>query len=238
MKSNLNKVFNRFVTGLLTVTVLGACGQNTKDTTVNDDNKNQVTKTEMGSRTHSVQIKTRNVSYAEGNATSGHRYGQIEQFERKAIEEVRNYAKEIGFNVNLTRVEEGIIMDLLIPSTGDWGNWRPSEIVEKIREVYGMDYVLGVSEVPGGTNNFLIQINTIHQELQAKIKELGFVDSFAYKLYGINQINVYTIPAAEGDDYQVKMEKLFKYIEGKVGSPITVDPFLAIHGYKFYSVKW
>ncbi|MBT2730549.1 hypothetical protein J7E63_27375 [Bacillus sp. ISL-75] len=73
MKNNLNKVFNRFVTGLLTITVLGACGQNTKDTIVNNDNKKQVTKTQMGSRTNSVQIQTRNVSYAEGNATSGHR---------------------------------------------------------------------------------------------------------------------------------------------------------------------
>ncbi|MBT2696537.1 hypothetical protein J7E79_03735 [Bacillus sp. ISL-40] len=235
MKNNLNKVFNRFVTGLLTITVLGACGQNTKDTIVNNDNKKQVTKTEMGSRTNSVQIQTRNVSYAEGNATSGHRYGQIEQFERKAIEEVQNYAKELGFNVPFTRVEEGVIMDT---NYKDPGNWRPSEMVKKIMEVYGIEKYPGGDEIPAGSGTFLIPINTIHQELQAKIKELGFVDCFAYKVYGINQINVYTYPAVEGDDYQVKKEKLFKYIEERVGRPITVDLFNDTAIYKYYSVKW
>jgi hypothetical protein len=54
MKSNLNKVFIRFVTGLLTITVLGACGQDKNDITLNDDNKNQEAKSKLGSRTNSV----------------------------------------------------------------------------------------------------------------------------------------------------------------------------------------
>lgn len=75
-----------------------------------------------------------------------------------------------------------------------------------------------------------------------KINELGLGaglgGSTAYKLYGINQINVYTNTAYEGDEYQVKMEKLFKYIEERVGRPITIEPLHEYHVYKFYSVKW
>lgn len=238
MKNNLNKVFNRFVTGLLTITVLGACGQDTKDITVNDVDKKQEAKSELGYRTNSVQIPTRNVSSAEGSTNSGHHYGQNEQFERKAIEAVQNYAKEIGFNAIFTRVEEGVVMD--IPP--DYGNWRPDEMVQKIMELYGIEKYPGGSEAVEGGNTWLIPINTIHQEIQAKINELGLGPglggSTAYKLYGINQINVYTNRAPVGDEYQVKMEELFNYIEEKVGSPITVDTFQDNNVYKSYSVKW
>jgi hypothetical protein len=78
MKNNLNNVFNRIVMGLLTITVLGACEQNRKDITVNDYDKKQVAKSELGSRTNSVQIQTRNVSYDGVKANSGHHFGQIE----------------------------------------------------------------------------------------------------------------------------------------------------------------
>jgi hypothetical protein len=111
-------------------------------------------------------------------------------------------------------------------------------MVKKIMEVYGIEKYPDIGEIPGGSGTFLIPINTIHQELQAKIKELGFVDCFAYKVYGINQINVYTYSAVDGDDYQVKKEKLFKYIEERVGRPITVNLFNDTAIYKYYSVKW
>ena len=94
MKNNLNKVFNRFITGILTITVLGACEQDTNDITVNDEDKKQEAKSALSSRTNSVQIQTRNVSNAGEKTNSGHHYGQIEQFERKALEAVQNYAKE------------------------------------------------------------------------------------------------------------------------------------------------
>ncbi|WP_374934731.1 hypothetical protein [Neobacillus driksii] len=244
MKNNLYKVFNRFVTGFLTMIVLVACGQ---DISLKDDEKKQEAKSELVSRTNSKQIQTRNVSYAKENDNSGHHYGQIEQFERKNIEAVQNYAKEIGFNATFTRVEEGIIMD--IPPTG-FGNWRPSEMVEKIMELYGIKKYPGGEEVVEGWNTYLIRIDSIRQEIQAKINELGLGPglggSSAYKLYGINQINVYTFKSPEDDEYQVKMEKLFKYIEEKVGTPITVDLFYdyTVPGpgggasLKYYSVKW
>ncbi|WP_121614156.1 hypothetical protein [Mesobacillus foraminis] len=234
MKNNLNKVINRFVTGILTIAVLGACEQNTKDITVNDYDKKQEAKSELGSRTNSVQIHTGNVSYAGEKANSGHHLGQIEKFEREALEEVRNYAKELGFNAIFTRVGEGIIMD--IPP--NYGNWKPEEMVQKIMDLYGMEKRPGGSEVVAGANTFLIQINTIQQDIQAKIKELGLEGSSAYKLYGINEINVYTQRTTEVEEYQVKIEKLFKYIEKKVGSPITVDVFHDYRVYKYYSVKW
>lgn len=40
------------------------------------------------------------------------------------------------------------------------------------------------------------------------------------------------------NEYQVKLDQLFKYIEEKVGSPITVDLFYDYSVYRYYSVKW
>jgi hypothetical protein len=127
-----------------------------------------------------------------------------------------------------------------IPS--DYGNWKAEEMVQKIIELYGMEkYPVG-NEVVVGANTFLLQINTIQQEIQAKINELGIGPglggSSVYKLYGKNEMNVYTIRTTEDDEYQVKMEKLFKYIEEKVGRLITVDLFYDYRIYRYYSVKW
>jgi hypothetical protein len=41
VKNNLNKVYNIFASGVLTMTVLGACGQDTNDITLNDAEKNK-----------------------------------------------------------------------------------------------------------------------------------------------------------------------------------------------------
>lgn len=235
MKNNLNKFLKRYVTGLLTITVLGACGQNTKDTTVNDVNKKQVTKTEMGSQTKSLQLQNRNVSYTEKKTNSGHHYGQIKQFDREALEVVQNYAKELGFNAIFTLDEDGIIMD--IPS--DYGNWHPEEMVQKIMEVYGMEKRPDIAEVVEGGNTWLIYTKvSIQQEIQAKINELGLEGSSTYKRYGINEIYVFSYRWSEVDNYQVKMEELFKYIEEKVRRPITVDLWHDDSFNKYYSVKW
>lgn len=96
MKNNLNKVFNRFVTGLLTITVLGACGQDTNDISLNDDDKNQEAKSEMGSRTNSVQIQTRNVSYAEKSNPIEALKARIANIETT----IANLVTKVGDNTN------------------------------------------------------------------------------------------------------------------------------------------
>ncbi|MCP3739462.1 hypothetical protein [Rossellomorea sp. BNER] len=69
MKTNLNKKFIIFIFCLLTITLLGACGQDTKDITVNEDKqqketeeqknteKKEETKSKLGSRTNPVPFQ-------------------------------------------------------------------------------------------------------------------------------------------------------------------------------------
>jgi hypothetical protein len=215
--------------------LLVACGQDTNDISLNDDEKKQEANSELISRTNSVHIQNRYVSNTEEKTNRGHHHGQIKQFDREALEVIQNYAKELGFNAIFTLVKEGIIMD--IPP--NYGNWHPEEMVQKIMELYGMEKRPDISEVIAGQNTFLIYTKfTIQQEIQAKINELGLERSYAYKLYGINEMYVDTYRSPEDDEYQVKMEELFKYIEEKLKRPITVEVTYDYWVYKYYSVKW
>jgi hypothetical protein len=235
MKNSITKVIIRLVTGLMTITVLGACGPDTNDFSLHDD-KNEKAKFDMGSRTNSIPNQTRNVSYTEKKANRGHHYGHIKQFDRKALEVVRDFATELGFNAIFTLDNDGIIMDMTVK---DIGNWHPEEMVQKIMELYGMEKRPDITEVAEGQNIFLIYTKVaLQQEIQAKINELGLGDSIASKRYRINEINVFSHRWTEVNNYQVKMDELFKYIEGKVGKQITIDLWHSDSFNKYYSVKW
>ena len=103
MKNNLNKVINRFITGLLTITVLVACGQDTNDISLNDDEKKQVAKPEASS------VVTRKLAVSGSNAIAENGVpGQIDELKVVVTDLTKQVAELLPLKDDVKNIKEEI----------------------------------------------------------------------------------------------------------------------------------